>query len=292
MTSPSDRASTDFGDLLRRLPAVYRTLRESGSVATLFARVTDLAREMCGFERAVVLAVGDGYLTGAGSEALAHAPSDALRRAILASRVELETGTEEAELVWRPERPRRSTLERSVLAEALGLQHHAYAGIAPDAQVLALLVLDRAAPEVSEDDRLAVQGFGAMLAIALEQVVLRDRVNELSREVRQFSASTQALVAEALSAPVSLPLGHGVAAGRARFDGGTPFSRKRLEGLFTERELRILTLMVEGQTNREIAERLVVSTETVKSHVSRIIHKLEASNRVQAVVRYLALTHD
>ena len=44
----------------------------------------------------------------------------------------------------------------------------------------------------------------------------------------------------------------------------------------------MLTLMVEGLTNAEIAERLVVSLSTVKTHVSSIIAKLGASTRTEA----------
>jgi NarL family two-component system response regulator LiaR len=50
----------------------------------------------------------------------------------------------------------------------------------------------------------------------------------------------------------------------------------------TRRELEVLQLMVEGLTNSEIAERLVVSISTVKTHVSSIIAKFGASTRTEA----------
>jgi DNA-binding NarL/FixJ family response regulator len=52
----------------------------------------------------------------------------------------------------------------------------------------------------------------------------------------------------------------------------------------TARETELLTLIAGGSTNAEIAERLVISPLTVKSHVSRILTKMSARDRTQLVV--------
>jgi NarL family two-component system response regulator LiaR len=51
----------------------------------------------------------------------------------------------------------------------------------------------------------------------------------------------------------------------------------------TARELEVLQLLAEGQTNRQIAGRLIVTERTVKFHVSSILAKLAAANRTEAV---------
>jgi DNA-binding NarL/FixJ family response regulator len=66
-----------------------------------------------------------------------------------------------------------------------------------------------------------------------------------------------------------------------------PRARPRPEDLLSRRELEILALIAEGATNAEIAERFVIATSTVQSHVKNILRKLEVRNRTQAAARYL-----
>lgn len=70
--------------------------------------------------------------------------------------------------------------------------------------------------------------------------------------------------------------------------GAGPFVRDEtaVVGLgITPRELEMLGLVAEGLSNREIAERVFVSENTVKTHLSRLFDKLGAARRTQAVQR-------
>jgi len=60
----------------------------------------------------------------------------------------------------------------------------------------------------------------------------------------------------------------------------------------SEREREVLVLIAQGCSNREIAERLVITEGTVKTHVSNIMAKLQAENRTQAanIARRYGLT--
>lgn len=67
-----------------------------------------------------------------------------------------------------------------------------------------------------------------------------------------------------------------------------PFVRneaRRAELGITPRELEILEALAAGHSNREIAERLFVSENTVKTHAARLFEKLDARRRTQAVQR-------
>jgi DNA-binding CsgD family transcriptional regulator len=61
-------------------------------------------------------------------------------------------------------------------------------------------------------------------------------------------------------------------------------NEQRLKDLgITRRELEILELIAQGMSNREIADKLFVSENTVKTHSSRLFDKLSARRRTQAV---------
>ena len=53
----------------------------------------------------------------------------------------------------------------------------------------------------------------------------------------------------------------------------------------TEREREILDLIASGYNNTEIAERLVLSSKTVRNHVSNVLSKLQVSDRAHAIIR-------
>ncbi|WP_282845697.1 response regulator [Microbacterium oxydans] len=63
-----------------------------------------------------------------------------------------------------------------------------------------------------------------------------------------------------------------------------PVSKTALAEPLTEREAEVLTLLADARSNAEIGQALFIGEATVKTHVSRILQKLGARDRVQAVV--------
>ena len=116
--------------------------------------------------------------------------------------------------------------------------------------------------------------FGALSAGASGFLLKRSRPEELIAAIHTVAAG------EALLSP---SVTRRVIDRTARRVGFAEPSAERLEEL-TPRERDVLDLVARGLTNREIADSLVIEESTVKTHVKRILMKLELRDRVHAVI--------
>lgn len=274
--------ATRWADAAPVLGVVAR-MRGAADVRALFARASAIALEELPFERALVLTAAGSRLTADDCGALADEGSDRLRRRVLAAPIELTARTAEAAALGRP-----GPAERSVVAEALGENVVASAPVAPDGSPLALLVVLRDADEVTAEEAEGLRALAAAIGIAVQGHLLHARQNEVATELRHLMVTTAALLEEMRDAPLVLPSQRGSSPMTAWPAAAVPDDPS--VGLLSEREVEIVERLVAGRSNREIADELFLSPDTVKGHVARILRKLEASNRVEAVTRYLALT--
>lgn len=67
-------------------------------------------------------------------------------------------------------------------------------------------------------------------------------------------------------------------------EAASPIQRTTRPSQLSRRELEVLDHIQLGLTNRQIAQRLFVSTNTVNKHVQKVLRKLEVCNRVQAAI--------
>jgi DNA-binding CsgD family transcriptional regulator len=138
--------------------------------------------------------------------------------------------------------------------------------------------------------------FAEAVGHVIQRVVLLERFEVLRRGVRRMTHSIGDMVDDLGWAAVDMTRSQ---EGDGADDRGVPRAvapphhgrETRLASLLTAREIEVLRLMATGETNGGIASQLVISEGTVKSHVKHILRKLHATNRAQAVSRYLRIVH-
>jgi two-component system, NarL family, response regulator LiaR len=111
---------------------------------------------------------------------------------------------------------------------------------------------------------------GALKAGAIGYLLKNVEADDLAKAIRQAYAGQPTLAPEAAQVLIQ--------ASRQPYKPGIDL---------TEREREVLSLLVKGRTNPEIADILVVTKSTVKFHVSSILHKLQVSTRTEAVAKAL-----
>lgn len=165
----------------------------------------------------------------------------------------------------------------------------------------ALAQLDRWLPDVLVLDLLMPGGMDGVAttrqARALSphtQVVALTSATEEERAVAALRAGAIGYVRKDADPQALLDAIRAAARGRTLIDASVAgallqeLTRERTPGradaTLTEREQEVLRELARGRTNHEIAEALVVSDETVKTHVGNILSKLQLAHRTQAVI--------
>ncbi len=230
--------------------------------------------------------------------------NEALRRFLTGVEIPLASSMPETELVRRraPALIRHAQSEGRVfrpLIEISGTREYVAAPIVAGGCVLGFLHADTYASgrRLTDADRDHLQTFADGLGLILERSVLLERAR-LQRDRIADALSAVRATSEVLgTAPVQLARTITLSTQRRAAVAGrsSPSPAAMIaaapplpDGL-TPREREVLRLLAAGATNAQIANALTVSETTVKSHVKHILRKLRASNRAEAIARYLYL---
>lgn len=281
------------------LSAVQRALAELravGSVELMLRRCTEVVCQRCGFDRAVLFRIEGDTAFPASAFDRRDPEWDAkvkLQRGKVGAPV-LDDMPLESEMVRR----RAPTIVHDVmhdprtfkpLLEGTGITSYVAAPIVPDGRVIGFLhaTVQYQRREVDVIDRDILWAFAEGCGYALERTLLHDQVRRQRDKVRELLRSADELITQIGES--ALHLERAETEGTERSIAPLQAGGSRIHALLTPREVEVMELLVHGSTNKQIAERLVVSEATAKSHVTHIFRKLRASNRAEAVHRYMRL---
>lgn len=270
-------------------------LRVVDDVATIVDRAPRELVESCGFDRAVLFRVHEGRMvmeaayfgddTEGAEKMVAFAQSVAppLNHMLL----ETQMIRRRAPAIVRDARndPR---VNRPIIDFSLT---HAYvaAPVMPTGKVIGFLHADRlySGRIVDEIDRDTVWAFAEGFGYAYERTVLLERMRRQRADVRRALASADEAARALQDADLDLAKIEPVE--RSPAAQSLAEVQTRVMAILTRREIEVLRLMAAGRTNQQIADELVISAGTVKSHVKRVLRKLHATNRAEAASAYVRL---
>jgi DNA-binding CsgD family transcriptional regulator len=269
-------------DALERVSEAVRRLGELGSTQGLLTRAAAELGAGSEFDRVIISEVIEGQLVpltiwASGDQAEADAALAELGEATIRLEyplLEYEVTRQHApEVVVVADAGARTP---APLAQRLGWESYAVAALAVGSTTIGLLHADatHSGRTVDNLDGEVVGRYAEELAGVFERAVLRHTLElhraELSAAVHWMSTRLGRLEdAAGLVSP--------------RNAGGDA----RLVESLTARELDVLRLLARGNTNQAIATSLVVREGTVKYHVKNILRKLGATNRADAVARFV-----
>jgi len=287
-------------DRHEQLQAALTRLRSARSVAQLI-ELTPI--ELCrgGFDRALLSRVEDSrwYVQSCHVEGDPEWAAEIVR----VSREQQEAlcpALAETEMVRR-RRPiivhdaRASDAANRAIAMATRSRSYVAAPIIVEDRVIGFLHADCHGQRrhVDGDDRDAVWLFAQAFGETFQRIELRERLDGLRDRLEWITGSIAAAVAQTVNQQTELS--PAAPAERRPSPGAVvprrSFTDARLESLLTPRELDVLRMMAAGETNAGIADRLVISEGTVKSHVKHILKKLRAVNRAEAVARFMRIVY-
>lgn len=285
-----------------RLDAVSRVqrgldqLRSADRPAELLNRVAEAACVSCGFSRCVVSRIsGSDWIIERTHFVDDPEGAATYLAAVGGRRVALERSLLETELVRRREPvvvhdaqgdPRTS---KQIVAPARTTSYVGAPILSGD-RVIGLVHADHGADGRGVDtlDRDALAAFTEGVGVLYERSVLRAQLAAQRDQVRRLATSTGVLLDDLCDAEIEFtpPKRRDAAVGKG---GATLFPRPQsgLDSLLTRREIEVLDLIATGDGNRTVAEKLFITEGTVKTHVKHILRKLHASNRAEAIARYL-----
>ncbi|WP_285029976.1 LuxR family transcriptional regulator [Mycolicibacterium sp. lyk4-40-TYG-92] len=165
--------------------------------------------------------------------------------------------------------------------ELLGSTEYLVAPVVAKTKVVAIVHVCRVGVDITDHDYEALGMLLSLYSVLYERMLNSARVEQLRVSIIGAAAQLAEEVDRIAGAAISLEMGG------EHVGGSTTPAPDVFTANLTNRERRVFERMVQGESNAQIARELVVSVETVKTHVKRILRKVGAANRLEAITLYV-----
>jgi DNA-binding CsgD family transcriptional regulator len=265
----------DDGHVVRSFTDGIRRMKKAGSLQGLGRQACTELCDALGFDKAVLSFIEDDGFVVEESDHRLGGPTVIRRRGCVAERdcIRLRQIIR-ADGVDMPATPGYRQL--------LGSEHYLVAPVIAESQVVALLHVSRSSDGLSDRDIDLLDTFASAYSLLHERMLNTERVQQqrtsIARAAARLTEEADRIAASAISLDIEYD-------NRAEAPAIAPDSV--LVAALSDRERQVFERLVLGASNAEIADELVITVETVKTHVKRILRKIGAINRSEAIALYM-----
>jgi DNA-binding CsgD family transcriptional regulator len=264
------------GKVVRSLTEGIRRMKKAGSLQGLGRQACTELCDALGFDNALLSFVDDDGFVVEESDHSVGGPTVIQRRGCVAEghcirlRDTIRTNEDDA-----PAAPGYRDL--------LGSEQYLVAPVITESRVVALLhVSRRGEGTLSARDIDVLDTFASAYSLLHERMLNTERVQQqrtsIARAAARLTEEADRIAAAAIS--LDIECGH-------RAEPPTIAPDSALAAALSDRERQVFERLVLGASNAEIADELVITVETVKTHVKRILRKIGAINRSEAIALYM-----
>jgi DNA-binding CsgD family transcriptional regulator len=266
----------DRVDVVRSLTAGIRRMKKAGSLQGLGRQACTELCDVLGFDGALLSFVEDDGFVVEESDHVLGGPTVIPRRECAPERACIRlrdtVRTNDADMPASPG-----------YRELLGSEHYLVAPVIAKSRVVALFHVGRFSEGgISADDIDVLDAFASAYSLLHERMLNTERVHQqrtsIARAAARLTEEADRIAAAAISFDVE---------DDTRVEPPTVAADSALAATLSDRERQVFERLVLGASNAEIADELVITVETVKTHVKRILRKIGAINRSEAIALYL-----
>ena len=264
------------GNVVRSLTEGIRRMKKAGSLQGLGRQACTELCDRLGFDRAVLSFVEDDGFVVEESDHSVGGPTVIRRRGCVAEgrciRLRDTIRTNEDDVPAAPG-----------FGDLLGSIDYLVAPVIAESRVVALLHVSRSGEGgLSARDVDVLDTFASAYSLLHQRMLNTERVQQQRTSIARAAARLTEEADRIAAAAISLDVEYD-----DRVEPPTIGPDSALAATLSDRERQVFERLVVGASNAEIADELVITVETVKTHVKRILRKIGAINRSEAIALYM-----